>query len=171
MHVQTPDKVDARDLWIGIAVSRYHREITDSLRDSAVDAFVRSGGSKKNLTIVPAAGAFELTAVCRELALMETDDDEPALDAIVALGCLISGETTHDQYLAQSVTQGLTAVIAETGVPVAFGVLTCQNMEQAKARSIDAASSGGTNKGAEAMIAAIESVQTLRAIRETKVRR
>jgi 6,7-dimethyl-8-ribityllumazine synthase len=171
MFVSTPSQVDARDVHIGIAVSRYHREITDSMRDAAIDVFVRSGGRKEHLTIAPAPGTFELSAICRALVEMETEDDEPVNDAIVAIGCVISGQTTHDQYITQSVTQGLTAITTDTGVPVAFGVLTCQTIEQARARSIDAASHKGVNKGAEAMIAALETVHTIRALSKARVSR
>src|SRR5262245_32127088 len=135
MHVPTPANLDASELRLGVAVSEYHREITQSLCDAAVSVFRAAGGKDENLTIVPAPGAFELTAVCRALAFRESRGGRSALDAIVALGCILSGQTTHDQYIAQSVTQGLTALIIETGLPIGFGVLTCQTMEQARARS------------------------------------
>jgi len=168
MHDKTTSKANAQGLRIGIAVSRYHGEITTSMCDAAQEAFVRSGGAKENLTIVKTAGAFELTAVCRGFAALESRTGRPGFDAALALGCIISGETTHDQYLAQSVTQGLTAITVETGMPIGFGVLTCQSYDQAKARSIGAAASGGVNKGAEAMLAAIETVNALRAISSSR---
>lgn len=164
MYELTSIQPDATGLRIGIAVSRYHREITTSMRDAAVDAFVRSGGDAKNLTVMAASGTFELTAICRTLALMKTETGEPAHDAIVALGCVITGQTTHDTYIAHSVIQGLTAITVQIGVPIAFGVLTCQNLEQARARSVDALAAGGVNKGAEAMMAAIETARTLKTL-------
>jgi len=161
MHTAVKVNVDAGGLRIGLAVSRYHQEITDAMRDAAVETFRRCGGNQADLSIVPAAGTFELTAVCSALARSETGAGRPAFDALVAVGCIITGQTTHDQYIAQSVTQGLTAITIETGVPIAFGVLTCQNLEQARHRSIEAASNGRTNKGEEAMIAAIETARTV----------
>ena len=120
MYELTSIQPDATGLRIGIAVSRYHREITTSMRNAAVDAFVRSGGDTKNLTVVAAAGTFELTAICRALALMKTETGEPAHDAIVALGCVITGQTTHDTYIAHSVIQGLTA--DKLGINASFAV-------------------------------------------------
>src|SRR5262245_17695538 len=136
MHDPKTSTANASGLRIGIAVSSYHSEITSSMCEAAQEAFVRSGGAKENLTIVHAAGAFELTAICGGFAGIETRAGRRAFDAAVALGCIISGETTHDQYLAQSVTQGLTAITVDTGMPIGFGVLTCQRYDQAKARSI-----------------------------------
>jgi 6,7-dimethyl-8-ribityllumazine synthase len=101
---------------------------------------------------VEAPGAFELTAVCRALAARGD------LDAVAAIGCIISGETTHDRYLASAVAQGLTMITVQTGVPIAFGVLTCQSPEQATARA-----TGTRSKGAEAMSAAIEACRAVRA--------
>jgi 6,7-dimethyl-8-ribityllumazine synthase len=162
MHRPTHTILNAEDLRIGIAVSRYHDPITTSMKDSAVESFVRAGGAHQNLEIVTVPGSFELIAACRALAF---NDQEHPLDAIVAIGCIITGETTHDQYLAHSLTQGLTAIIVQTGVPIAFGVLTCQSLEQARARSIDAGACGAVNKGAEAMAAAIETACLIRSLR------
>ncbi|MHC4588131.1 MAG: 6,7-dimethyl-8-ribityllumazine synthase, partial [Planctomycetota bacterium] len=109
----------------------------------------RAGGARGDLRIVSAPGAFELVTACAALAARND------IDAVVAIGCVVSGETTHDQYIASAVAHGLTSVTVQTGIPVAFGVLTCQNMAQAEARA------GGEkgNKGAEAMAAAIESAR------------
>jgi 6,7-dimethyl-8-ribityllumazine synthase len=153
---QTPS-LDARGLRIGIAVSGYHQAITHPLRDAAIATFIEAGGAEADMPIIAAPGSYELTAVCRALA------HRGDLDAVVALGCILTGETTHDHYLAQAVACGLTSITVATGVPVAFGVLTCQSLEQAKARA------GGLrgNKGTEAMSAAI---QTVRAIRAATIR-
>ena len=143
----------ADGLRIGLAVSRYHAEITDAMRAAAVRQFIDAGGAEKDLRIVDVPGAFELTAVCRALAARGD------LDAIVAIGCIISGQTTHDRYIASAVAQGLTMITVQTGVPIAFGVLTCQGPEQARARA-----SAKRNKGAEAMAAAIETCRAVRAV-------
>jgi len=135
----------ADGLRIGLAVSTYHAEITDSMRRAAESAFAAAGGDASDLYVLEVPGAFELIAAARALA--ERED----IDAIVALGCVIRGETWHDRAIVNAVASGLSAIIVESGLPVAFGVLTCENFEQAKERA------GGSkgNKGAEAMHAAI----------------
>lgn len=154
MYDQLQPEASAAGLRVGVAVSRYHDRITDAMRASAVECFRSAGGAEADLRVVPAAGAFELTAVCRALAVSGD------VDAVVALGCVITGETDHDRYIASAVASGLTMITVETGVPVAFGVLTCANLEQAAARA------GGDlgNKGGEAMLAAIQTARTLQAL-------
>ncbi|MHC4099298.1 MAG: 6,7-dimethyl-8-ribityllumazine synthase [Planctomycetota bacterium] len=151
MHTELKPNASAAGLRIGIAISRYHSVITEPMRDAAVKRFVDAGGGPGDLRIVSTPGTFELTAACGALAARND------IDAVVALGCVISGETTHDQYIASAVAHGLTSITVHTGVPVAFGVLTCQNMAQAEARA------GGEkgNKGAEAMTAAIEAARLI----------
>ena len=158
MHQDITPHTDASELRIGIAISRYHSEITDRLLESAMEYFTSQGGHPDNLLVVPTPGAFELTVVCR--AFSEIDN----LDAALALGCVIAGETTHDQYINQSITQGLTSITLETGLPIGFGVLTCQSLEQARARA------GGKigNQGEEAMAAAIEITNTLLMLSEVE---
>jgi len=153
------EQLDARGLRVGMAVSRYHDAVTDRLRDGAERVFTDAGGEPDDLVVVTTPGAFELTAVCQALA-MRGD-----LDAVVALGCVIRGETSHDQYIAQAVANGLTQVTLETRLPVAFGLLTCHTRRQA----IERAGGAEGNKGEEAMRAAIESVRVIRGIgRRTK---
>ncbi|MHC4127973.1 MAG: 6,7-dimethyl-8-ribityllumazine synthase [Planctomycetota bacterium] len=149
MYTELKPNISAAGLRIGVAVSRYHTAITDPMRDAAIRHFVEAGGARGDLRIVSAPGAFELVTACAALAARND------IDAVVAIGCVVSGETTHDQYIASAVAHGLTSVTVQTGIPVAFGVLTCQNMAQAEARA------GGEkgNKGAEAMAAAIESAR------------
>lgn len=171
MYDQSHATIDARDMRIGIALSRYHSEISQSLHKAAVETFLQAGGNQEHLTIAAVPGSFELTAMCRVLACRKTPADELALDAIVALGCVIRGQTHHDQCIIQSLVQGLTAITVQTGVPIAFGVLTCQNLEQAQARSTMAAGRGSVNKGAEAMQAAIQTVDAIRSIQSTRSRR
>jgi 6,7-dimethyl-8-ribityllumazine synthase len=153
MHRSLDQVSGAEDMRIGLAVSRYHDDVVAALHDGAVKTFRAAGGREDHLATVEVPGAFELTAACAALAARGD------LDAAVALGCVISGETTHDQYICQAVAHGLTDITVRTGLPVAFGVLTCQTMEQARARA------GGAvgNKGAEAMAAAIQTVHALRA--------
>jgi 6,7-dimethyl-8-ribityllumazine synthase len=166
MHDADSANMDASSLRIGVAVSRYHREITDGLLAGAREAFQHAGGAGDRLVVMNAPGTWELTVVCRSMALLETRAGRPMLDAIVALGCVLTGETTHDQYIAQGVTQGLTATMTQTGVPIALGVLTCQTIEQARARSAWPVLKDGSNKGVEAMRAAIASTKVLRALQQ-----
>jgi 6,7-dimethyl-8-ribityllumazine synthase len=146
--------LEAHGLRVAVAVSEYHAALTHAMRDAAVECFLRAGGSQSNLQVVAAPGSFELVAICRALAAQRQ------FDAIVAIGCIIAGETTHDRHLASGVVAGLTQITVGTGVPIAMGVLTCQTMAQARARA------GGAvgNKGHEAMAAAIHVAQTLRGI-------
>ncbi len=157
---------DGSALRLGIVISRYHREVTDNLLKGAIETFKQAGGADDRLRVVDAPGAWELTAICRAMSLLETRTGKPSIDAIVALGCILTGETAHDQYIAQSVTQGLTAITVQTGVPVAFGVLTCQTMDQAVARSTWPVAGGGGNKGVEAMRAAIAAANAVRYLQQ-----
>lgn len=145
----------ASGLRIGVVVSVYHCDITGSMLGAALSAFEQAGGNRDDVEVIEAPGAFELIAI--SAALARRGD----LDAVVALGCIITGETTHDQHIATAVSSGIAHVIAETGVPIAFGVLTCQTMEQARARS------GGAkgNKGEEAMLAAIGAARAIKQVR------
>jgi 6,7-dimethyl-8-ribityllumazine synthase len=129
---------------VAIVVSRYNASITDKLLEGARKAFAASGGGE--LAVIDAPGAFELPAL--SLAAARTG----RFAGIVALGCLIKGETSHDRYIAEAVSQGLVNVTLATGVPVTFGVLTVDSPDQARARA------GGEhgNKGADAMSAVLE---------------
>ena len=97
----------AEGLRIGIVVSRYHPDVTESMRIAAEEAFLKAGGVAENLMVVHVPGTWELTAACNAMATL-TSESPDGPDALVAIGCVISGETTHDQYICHSVTQGLT---------------------------------------------------------------
>lgn len=158
MYTEVKTSTSAASRRIGIVVSQYHEKITGALQAAAVQKFVELGGSVDDLVIAPAPGAFELPAIAH--ALVKRGD----LDAVLAIGCVLTGETQHDRYISHAVAQGLTNITIATGVPVAFGLLTCHTMAQAKARA------GGDvgNKGAEAMAAVLETVNTLKAIGDGK---
>ena len=151
MHTEHDVELDADGPSPRYRRQRYHHEVTDALCAAAVEAFTRAGGRMEDLRVVVTPGAFELTAVCQGLA--RRDD----LDGVVALGCVIRGETAHDQYICESVAHGLTNITLATGKPVAFGLLTCHTKHQARER----AGGGKGNKGTEAMAAVIETVRTL----------
>ncbi len=142
-------------LRIGVVVSAYNTWITSALRDAALAELERSGGAQAEAIVVDAPGTFELPALAAELAA--TGHVHP----IVALGCVIRGETTHYDHIARAAIDQLCRIACETGVPVGLGVLTVQSAEQAEARA------GGPhgNKGAEAMEAALRSVGALGGIR------
>ncbi len=142
-------------LRVGVVVSSYHGAITAALRSGALEAFRQSGGDEKSLQMATAPGTYELVAL--SLALAQRGD----VDAVVALGLVLTGETSHDRYICDAVAGGLLEVTLKTGVPVTFGVLTCQTLEQAQARS------GGSrgNKGIEAMNAALIAALEVRRIR------
>jgi len=152
-----PVELDAEMLRIAIVTSEYHQEITGSLRQAAVNAFHEAGGQPDRLAEFTAPGAFELTAICRGLVV---NRGPRTPDAVVALGCVITGETTHDQYICRSVAHGITELTLLTGIPISFGLLTCGTIEQARERA------GGArgNKGQEAMHAAIRTAHGVRGL-------
>ena len=130
----------------GIVVSRFNSFITERLLQCAYDGLLRSGTAKKNIQIVRVPGAFEIPSAARTLA------ESKKYDAIVCIGCLLRGDTAHYDVIVNEVTRGIGQSAQETGVPHAFGVLTCENLEQA----IDRAGLKMGNKGFEAALAAVE---------------
>src|SRR5512141_3014162 len=144
----------ARDLRFAIVASRFNEFVVDRLVDGAVDALVRHGASGKNLEIVRVPGAFEMPLAVRRLAQTRR------YDAIVALGAVVRGQTSHFDIVAGENASGLSRVQLETGIPVGNGVLTTETMEQA----IDRAGGKAGNKGAEAALAALEMANLLKRI-------
>jgi 6,7-dimethyl-8-ribityllumazine synthase len=142
-------KLDATGLRFAIVVSRFNAFITERLLAGAEDALRRLGAAPKDITVVRVPGSFEIPAAARELA--ETGQ----YSAILCLGCLIRGETAHYEVIANEVTRGIGQSAQETGVPHAFGVLTCDTLEQA----IDRAGLKTGNKGYDAALAAVEMAQ------------
>ena len=139
-------KLTASGLHFGIVVSRFNEFITDRLLRSAYDALVRSGANEEDIEIIRVPGAFEIPSAARTLAQTKK------YDAIVCLGCLIRGDTAHYDVIVNEVARGIGQSAQETGVPHTFGVLTCENLEQA----IDRAGLKMGNKGFEAALAAVE---------------
>jgi 6,7-dimethyl-8-ribityllumazine synthase len=129
-----------------IVVSRFNAFITERLLRSAVDGLMRSGAVKKDIDLVRVPGAFEIPLAARKLA------ETGKYDAIICLGCLLRGDTAHYDVIVNEVTRGIGQSAQETGVPHAFGVLTCETLEQA----IDRAGLKMGNKGFEAALAAVE---------------
>jgi 6,7-dimethyl-8-ribityllumazine synthase len=131
---------------VGIVVGRFNGEITSRLLDGAIAALEEAGVERDRIEVVPVPGAFELPLGAMALARTRQ------YSCIVAIGCVIRGETPHFDYVAGEAASGLQLAALETGIPVAFGVLTCDTREQAEARA------GGPygNKGAEAARSALE---------------
>lgn len=140
-----------RDAKIAIVVARFNDFITSKLLEGAIDAYVRHGGNADNLTVAWVPGSFEIPLVASRLA------SSKKYDAVVCLGCVIRGATSHYDHVAGEATKGIGNVSMQTGVPTIFGVVTTENLEQAVERS-------GTkqgNNGAKAMLTAIEMINLL----------
>jgi len=138
----------------GIVVSRFNAFITERLLQSAFEGLLRSGVSEKSIRIIRVPGSFEIPSAARTLA------ETGKYDAIICLGCLLRGDTAHYDVIVNEVTRGIGQAAQETGVPHAFGVLTCDTLEQA----IDRAGLKMGNKGFEAALAAVEMANLNRAI-------
>jgi len=132
---------DASGLFVTVVCARWNSTITDAMLVSALDALAARGAKSEKVLVIRVPGAFELPAAVRTALA----DEE--CDAVIALGAIVRGETTHHEVLGHAVGNALAAISAETGRPVGFGLLTCETMDQARAR---------TAKGAEAAEAAVE---------------
>ncbi len=133
-------------------VGRWNSFVVESLLEGALDTLRRHGVADDNITIVRAPGAFEIPLVCQKVA------DSKNYDAIIALGAVIRGGTPHFEYVAGECVKGLAQVTMQYGVPVAFGVLTVDTIEQA----VERAGTKAGNKGEEAAMSAIEMVSLLK---------
>lgn len=137
-----------------IVVTRFNSFITESLLEGALDTLRRHGAKEADLHVVRAPGAFEMPLVAQQLAKVGK------YDAIIALGAVIRGGTPHFDYVAGECTKGIAQVSLQHGLPIAFGVLTTDTIEQA----IERAGTKAGNKGAEAAVSAIEMVNLMRSI-------
>ena len=132
-------------------MSKYNDFVTDRLQAGALAALAAAGAASNDITVVRVPGAFEIPLAAQHAA------ESGRHDAVVCLGCLIKGETPHFEFISSAVSHGLTTAAAVTGVPMAFGVLTTNSVEEALARAGD----GSGNKGHEAAIAAIEMAEVV----------
>ena len=143
---------DASRLRVGLVVSAYHRAVTAAFRDGALAALRTAGargaapGEPGSVVVIEVPGAFEIPLAARRAA------ESGAFDAVVCLGCLIRGETPHFDYLASAVAHAIATASQATGVPMTFGVLTTNSLDEAAARAED----GPSNKGREAALAAVQ---------------
>jgi len=148
-------KVVAKEgIRVGIIASRFNSFIVEKLLDGAVDGLVRHGVDEKNITAVWVPGAFEIPVIAKKMA--ESDK----YDAVIAVGAVIRGSTSHYDYVCSEVSKGIAQVGMATGKPVLFGVITTENIEQA----IERAGSKAGNKGYDCALAAIEMINAMELI-------
>jgi 6,7-dimethyl-8-ribityllumazine synthase len=152
----TEGQLSSKGLRFAIIVARFNSFITERLLAGALDALARTGCAESDIEIVKVPGSWEMPVVARELA------ERKRHDAIICLGAVIRGDTPHFDYVAGEAAKGLGQVAAQTGVPVAFGVLTCNTLEQA----IDRAGAKSGNKGFDAAMTAVEMADLMRRLRE-----
>ena len=153
-HNVVEGDLTAHDLSIGIVVSRWNDFITKALLEGALDALRRHGADEAKITVAWVPGSFEIPVAIKAMA------QTGRYDGLVALGCVIRGATSHYDHIASAVTSGLNSVALESGLPVAFGVITVESIEQA----IERAGSKAGNKGAEAALVVVEMANLLRQI-------
>ena len=147
-------KLDATGLKTAIVASRFNDFVTTKLIEGAVDCLSRHGAAEKEITVVRVPGSFELPLAAKKAA------SSGKYDAVICLGALIRGQTPHFDYIAAEVTKGVAQVSLDTNVPVTFGVITADTLEQA----VDRAGAKAGNKGFEAALGAVEMADLLRQI-------
>lgn len=148
-------RLDGKGIKIGIVQSRFNDFITSRLVDGAVDALVRHGVKDEDITVVKVPGSFEIPFAAKKLAA------NGKVDAVICIGAVIRGSTPHFDYVAAEVSKGVAHVGLESGVPVLFGVLTTDTLEQA----IERAGTKSGNKGWDAAMGAIEMVQVVKGLK------
>ncbi len=147
-------KIIAKGMKFGIVAGRFNDFIASKLIDGALDALVRAGADEKDIILCRVLGAFEIPLIAKKLAI------GGKVDAVICLGAVIRGATPHFEYISAEVSKGIAAIGLETGVPVIYGVLTTDTIEQA----IERAGAKSGNKGFEAGLAAVELVDLLRKV-------
>jgi 6,7-dimethyl-8-ribityllumazine synthase len=147
-------ELQAKGLKFGIVMSRFNDFITSKLLDGAVDALVRHGAKEDDIDVMKVPGSFEIPMIAKRMAL------KGVYNAIICIGTVIRGSTPHFEYIAAEVSKGIATASMETGVPIAFGVITSDTIEQA----VERAGTKSGNKGWDAAITAIEMAQLLKKI-------
>jgi 6,7-dimethyl-8-ribityllumazine synthase len=147
-------KVVAEGIRIGIVVARFNEFITSKLLGGAVDGLVRHGMNEEDIDVAWVPGAFEIPLIAKKMA------KSGKYDAVIALGAVIRGSTSHYDYVCNEVSKGVAAASMESGVPVMFGVVTTENIEQA----IERAGTKAGNKGYDCALGAIEMVNLIRSL-------
>ncbi|GHV50671.1 6,7-dimethyl-8-ribityllumazine synthase [Deltaproteobacteria bacterium] len=152
MNIHTIEgQLNADGLQFAIVAARFNDFIVDRLISGAIDYLTRHGARDSDITIIRVPGAFEMPVVCQKIA------KNGKFDGIIALGAVIRGATPHFDFVANEATKGLAHISLETGIPVGFGLLTCDNLEQA----IERAGSKAGNKGVEAAAAVMETIRVI----------
>ncbi len=147
--------LNARGFRFGVVVSRFNSFITDRLLAATLDSLTAAGATSRQIRVVRVPGSFEIPLAARKLA------SAGRMDAIVCIGCVIRGETSHYEYVCNEVARGIQLAQMDSGVPMIFCVLTCDTLEQA----VDRAGLKGGNKGADAGLAAIEMASLMKKLR------
>lgn len=142
-------ELQAKGLKFGIVMSRFNEFITGKLLDGAVDALVRHGAREDDIDLAKVPGSFEIPLIARKMALKGT------YNAVICLGTIIRGATPHFEYIAAEVSKGIASASLETGVPIVFGIITSDTIEQA----VERAGTKSGNKGWDAAMTAIEMAQ------------
>ena len=145
-------ELQAKGIKFGIVVSRFNDFITSKLLDGARDALLRHGAKEEDIDVIRVPGSFEIPMVAKKMAL------KGAYNAIICLGTIIRGATPHFEYIAAEASKGIASASMETGVPIAFGIITSDSIEQA----VERAGTKSGNKGWDAAMTAIEMVQLLK---------
>jgi len=147
-------ELQAKGLKFGIVISRFNEFITSKLLDGAKDALVRHGAKEDDIEVAKVPGSFEIPMIARKMAA------KGAYNAIICLGTVIRGATPHFEYISAEVSKGIASASMETGVPIAFGIITCDTIEQA----VERAGTKSGNKGWDAAMTAIEMAQLLKKV-------
>ncbi|MBN2430331.1 MAG: 6,7-dimethyl-8-ribityllumazine synthase [Acidobacteria bacterium] len=147
-------QLQAAEFYFGIIVSRYNSMITGRLLDGALDALKRTGAAEEHVHIFRVPGSFEIPLLAKRLATMQK------YDAVICLGALVRGETPHFEYISAEVTKGIAQVSLDSGLPITYGIITADTVEQA----INRAGLKSGNKGFEAAMTAVEMVNLLKSV-------
>jgi 6,7-dimethyl-8-ribityllumazine synthase len=145
-------ELQAKGLKFGIVISRFNDFITSKLLEGAKDALLRHGAKEDDIDVVKVPGSFEIPIIAKKMALKQM------YNAIICLGTVIRGATPHFEYISAEVSKGIASASMDTGVPIAFGVITCDTIEQA----VERAGTKSGNKGWDAAITAIEMAQIMK---------
>lgn len=151
-------KLDAKGLRFAIVVGRFNDLITERMQAGAVDVLLRHNASDKDIDIIRVPGSFEIPLAVKKAALLKK------YDAIVAIGALIRGATSHFDYVASEVSKGISSIALELNIPVTYGIITAETLEQA----LERAGTKAGNRGAEAALSAIEMINLSRALSGNK---
>lgn len=145
-------ELQAKGLKFGIVISRFNEFITGKLLEGAMDSLLRHGAREEDIDVIKVPGSFEIPVIAKRIA------SKGIYNAVICLGTVIRGATPHFEFIAAEVSKGIASASMETGVPIAFGIITCDNIEQA----VERAGTKSGNKGWDAALTAIEMAQLVK---------